>query len=65
MKKILVKEESCYICDLHPEKECQSEVSIIAWYDSDFDLTDIKINLCDNCLKKLLDFIKNEFKIKI
>lgn len=67
MKKVIKKyqqEEAEFFCDKHPDRECYSELQLISWYGSTFDMNQIKAHLCDECVKEMYDYLKKEFKVK-
>lgn len=67
MKKISVEgvlEEAHFFCDVHPEKECFSELKTASWYGSEFDMTGVEIHLCDECLKELYRLLWNNYTVK-
>ena len=59
-----VLEESKYVCDKHPDRECFSELRTASWYGSTFDMTGIEIHLCDECLNELYAELLTKFGIK-
>lgn len=59
-----VREEAKYFCDKHPDRECFSEIKSQVWYGSGFDLQHIKVNLCDECLEALYNYIKENFGVE-
>lgn len=64
MKKILVapvRGEAKYYCDKHPDRECSSEVRTMCWYGSQFDLLNLNMNLCDECMDKFYALVKENF----
>jgi len=66
MKKVIVpfvREEAQYFCDKHHDKVCFSELKIISWWGSGYDLNGIEIHLCDRCLKEMYDLLYKKFKI--
>lgn len=67
MKKILVRPirgESKYYCDKHPDRECFSEVRTMYWYGSQFDLLNLNMNLCDECMDKFYAYVKETFGVE-
>lgn len=67
MKKIITKrvdEESKYFCDKHPDRECYTKVMTQCWYGSEFDLLNIKMNLCDECMGKFYKMVKENFGVE-
>lgn len=67
MKKIIVQkvqEEAEYYCDKHPNRKCYSELKIISWYGSRFDMMGIEIHLCDECLTEMYKILETKFGIK-
>lgn len=67
MKEVTQKyqpEESRFLCDKHPGRECYSELQLISWYGSIFDMNQIKVHLCDVCVKEMYDYLKKEFKVE-
>lgn len=66
MKKILVEsviEECEYFCDKHPDKEAFSQLNITSWYGSEYDLMGVEVHLCDECVKKMYEYINNEYNL--
>lgn len=67
MKEITRKyqpEEARFFCDKHPGRECYSELQIISWYGSIFDMNQLKIHLCDICVKEMYDYMEKKFNVK-
>lgn len=67
MKKITqekVMEEAKYFCDVHPERECYSQVQSSSWYGSKFDMMGLMFHLCDECLEEFYAYIKEKYKIE-
>jgi hypothetical protein len=67
MKKVIVekvREQAKYFCDKHPDRECYTEVRSSCWYGSQFDLLNIKVNMCDECLAAFYAYIKENFRIE-
>jgi hypothetical protein len=67
MKKVIVervREEAKFFCDKHPDRECYTRVQTSCWYGSVFDMYHIKVNLCDECMTKFYDFIKENFGVE-
>ena len=67
MKKVVtekVLEKAQYFCDKHPDRECFSELKTASWYGSDFDMTGIEIQLCDDCLTEMYKLLEERFNIK-
>jgi hypothetical protein len=67
MKKILTQsviEDAQYFCDVHPDRECYSELKTMSWYGSDFDMSGVEVHLCDECLADMYKLIEEKFKIK-
>lgn len=60
----LVREESKYFCDKHPDRECFSELKTASWYGSNHDMTGIEIHLCDECLDEMYQLLEQKFGIK-
>lgn len=67
MKKIItpaIHEEASYFCDKHPERECFTEIRSSCWYGSGFDMNNIKMNLCDECMEEFYKIIKEKFGVE-
>lgn len=67
MKQVIQQfqpEESKFFCDKHPDRECFSELHLFSWYGSIFDMNEIKIHLCDVCVKDMYDNLKKEFNVE-
>lgn len=67
MKEVIRKyqvEEARFFCDKHTGRECYSELQLISWYGSIFDMNQIKVHLCDVCVKEMYDYLKKEFKVE-
>jgi hypothetical protein len=67
MKKIdipLQKEIARYFCDKHPDRECFTEINTMCWYGSKFDMTNLKMNLCDECMSKFYNMVDETFGVK-
>lgn len=65
MKKVTTQyqpEDATFFCDKHPDRECFSELQLVSWYGSDFDMNIVKAHLCDVCVKEMYDYLKREFK---
>jgi hypothetical protein len=65
MKQIIQEyqpEDAKFFCDKHSDRECFSELQLISWYGSVFDLNILKVHLCDECVKEMYDYLKKEFK---
>ena len=66
MKHVITKyqpEDAKFFCDKHPDRECFSELRIISWYGSIFDLNQCRIHLCDVCVKEMYDLLEKQFKV--
>jgi len=64
MKKVIkekILEESNYYCDIHPDRECFSQVESVSWYGSKFDLMKAEFHLCDECLTEFYNHIKQKY----
>ena len=64
MKKEIVAAETKYFCDVHPDRECFSELRTASWYESKFDLTGLEIHLCDECIEEFYAYMEQKYKIK-
>lgn len=67
MKQILQKhqnEDAKYFCDKHLDRECFTQLELSSWYGSIFDLNNVEVHLCDECVKEMYSFLKKEFKVK-
>ncbi len=67
MKKVIVervREEAKYFCDKHPDREAYTQIASMCWYGSKFDIQHIRMNLCDECMEKLYDFVKENFGVE-
>jgi hypothetical protein len=67
MKKIiqpLIRERAQYYCDKHPDRECHAEVKTMCWYGSTFDLLNLEMHLCDECMKEFYDLVKERFGVE-
>jgi hypothetical protein len=66
MKKVTqqrFEEEAVYFCDKHPERECFSQLKLISWYGSKFDMNHAEVHLCDECVIEMYDCIQQKFGI--
>lgn len=66
MKKVIqqrFEEQAEYFCDKHPERECSSQLELISWYGSKFDLNKVEIHLCDECVKEMYDLLEARFNV--
>lgn len=64
MKKILTpyqREEFVKYCDKHTDRECHGDVWITFGYGSKHDATEIKLDICDECADKLINYLKHQF----
>jgi len=64
MKEIIQSyqaEDAKYYCDKHPNRECFSELVLSSWYGSSYDLTCVKVHLCDECVQEMYEFLKKEY----
>lgn len=67
MKHIIQKyqpEDAKFFCDKHPDRECFSQLELTSWYGSIFDMDNIKVHLCDVCVKEMYDHLKKEFNVE-
>jgi len=67
MKKIIkkpVRERAKYFCDKHKDRECYTTVKTICWYGSKFDLNNLDMNLCDECMERFYKYIKKTFGVE-
>lgn len=67
MKQVITPyqpEISKFFCDKHVGKECFSQLKIVSWYGSEFDTNEIKVHLCDDCVKEMYGFLKNEYNVE-
>jgi len=67
MKQIVTKyqpEDARFFCDRHPDRECYSELQLVSWYGSIFDMNQIKVHLCDVCVKEMYDQLKKNFNVE-
>jgi len=67
MKKIdvpAVREEARFFCDKHPDRECYTRVSTSCWYGSKFDILNLKMNLCDECMEEFYKMVKKKFGVE-
>jgi hypothetical protein len=67
MKKIISpahRELAEYYCDRHPDRICQNEIKTMCWYGSDFDLMNLEMHLCNECMEEFYDYIKNNFGVE-
>jgi hypothetical protein len=65
MKKIISEfhpEEAKFYCDNHPDRECFSRIECMSWYGSKYDLNQIEIHLCDECLEQFYKYVKETYK---
>ena len=66
--KIILKEkaleEAQYFCDKHPDRECYTELRIMGWYGSKFDMMMGEVHLCDECMEEIIEMIEEKFKVK-
>ena len=58
------REEDTYFCDKHPDRECATQLELVSWYRSIYDLTKIEAHLCDECAKKMRQLLEKEFNVK-
>jgi hypothetical protein len=66
MKKIIapgVIEEAEYYCDKHPDRRCFSQLQVVSWYGSQFDLLKVEAHLCDECVAKMHALFEQEFGV--
>lgn len=64
MKKVLIplrREESIRYCDKHHDRECNGDIQITFNYGSKYDLSEIGLDICDECADRLVDYLKKEF----
>jgi hypothetical protein len=64
MKKVLVpyqREEFIKYCDKHDRRECDGNLWLTFGYGSKHDMSEVSIDLCDECADKLLEYLKKEF----
>ena len=67
MKKVIVervREDAKFYCDKHPDRECYTTVRTSCWYGSQFDMFNLKMNLCDECMKEFYDMVKEKFGVE-
>ncbi len=67
MKKVSQPHQSevaTYFCDKHPERECATQLEMISWYGSIYDLTKVEVHLCDECVKEMRELLEQKFKVK-
>lgn len=67
MKKVLkeqVMEDAKYFCDVHPDRECFTELQTSSWYGSEFDMMQVKLHLCDECLTELYAHLKAKYGVE-
>lgn len=65
MKKIKQKsriEIAEFFCDKHLNREAFSHIKTLSWYGSKFDMTEVEIHLCDECMSELYKYIKKNYK---
>lgn len=66
MKKVLVekvREEAKYFCDKHPDREAYAQLNTMCWYGSTFDLLNVEVHMCDECVGDLYKHIKENFGV--
>jgi hypothetical protein len=67
MKRIItpgVREKVEYYCDRHPDRESFAEVKTSCWYGSQFDLLNLEMHLCDECMKEFYDHVKEKYGVE-
>lgn len=67
MKKVIqesVLEEAKYFCDMHPDRECFTEIQTSSWYGSQFDMMQVKMHLCDECMAEFYAFLKHRYNVE-
>lgn len=67
MKKLIretVLEEVEYYCDIHPNKKCYSKIEAVSWYGSTFDMMQLEVHLCDECLAEFYIHMEQKYKKK-
>lgn len=67
MKKVIVpavREEAKYFCDKHSDRECFTKVITSCWYGSKFDMLNLKMHLCDECMEKFYNYVKETFGVE-
>lgn len=65
MKKVIVpyqREESIKLCDKHRKRECAGNMWLTFGYGSSHDMSEMSIDMCDECADRLIEYLKNEFK---
>ena len=66
MKTVIVervREEAKFFCDKHKDREAFTEVRTMCWYGSKFDLMNVTVNLCDECMEEFYADIKQKFGV--
>lgn len=66
MKKVTVpavREEASYFCDKHPDRECFTKVMTMCWYGSQFDILNLQMNLCDECMAEFYKYVEAKFGV--
>jgi hypothetical protein len=58
------REDATYFCDKHPDRECATQLELISWYGSIYDMTKVEAHLCDECVKEMRQLLEKEFKVK-
>lgn len=56
-------ENIAYYCDVHPDRECFSQIETNSWYGSEFDMQHAELHLCDECLKEFYAHLKSKYNI--
>lgn len=67
MKKVNIpaqREEAQYFCDKHPDRECYNQVNTKCWYGSEFDMLNLEMHLCDECMLKFYAWVKETFGVE-
>ena len=64
MRKVIVPyqaEQSIKYCDKHKKRECAGNLWLTFGYGSQYDLSEVSIDMCDECADKLSRYLKKEF----
>jgi hypothetical protein len=65
MKKEIVAAETKYFCDVHPDRECFSQVESVSWYGSTkFDMMQMELHLCDDCMVEFYTYMEQKYRVK-
>ena len=57
-------EEAEYFCDKHTDRRCYTQLQMMSWYGSIYDLTSMEIHLCDDCVLEMRKRLETEFNVK-